>query len=341
MAGRAIFSGAVKAAALSALTGCASIAPTQEPGIAYVRLDGERKPASLAAHAGLFVPYAIMSARAYERLDSRGRLDGQPTRFVTDAGEDVSGLARQWLVPWRFVGGEKGPLCRDGKRGPSCDGVGGLQYVIWARRDCSEVAIAFRGTDRGSVGDWLSNFHGVLRALPFNDQYEQVQAAIGDIVRRARSACPRARLVATGHSLGGGLAQQAAYISPDIRHVYAFDPSFVTGYHDRHTQANLKQDGLTIDRVYEHGEVLAYPRFLIRQFVPETACNPTIRGFRVNLIHGFAVTQHSSEELASGLIRVARKPNDPANAAALPKPDPVRYSECARPPPAPARIAAR
>lgn len=40
------------------------------------------------------------------------------------------------------------------------------------------------------------------------------------------------KIIATGHSLGGGLAQFMAYAIPEIDLVYAFNSSPVTAYYD-------------------------------------------------------------------------------------------------------------
>ena len=269
----------------------------------------------------------MRAARAYEDIDTRGRISGRPTVFVSEDGVNNQQKADQWMARWRYIGGEMGPICA-AMADKSCSFITGLQYQMWARRDCGEVAIAFRGTDRGSLGDWLSNFHGVMRVLKLPDQYEQVQWAIDRIVRMARSVCGKsAAIVTVGHSLGGGLAQQAAYMTNDIRRVYAFDPSFITGWYDEHTRRLVK--GLTIDRVYEHGEILAYARFVIRRLVPETVCDPLVRGFRVDLIHGQPIFQHSMEELASEFIRVSGTPYSVKSRQPLPKPVLSKYPECA------------
>ena len=119
------------------------------------------------------------------------------------------------------------------------------------------------GTMQGNSGDWESNFHWILRAFPVYDQYDQLRDHIGNFVAHIeRDKCYRpgaTQIAAVGHSLGGGLAQLAAYSDPKIRRVYAFDPSMVTGYYSvdpRNRDENVK--GLRMERVYEHGEILAY-----------------------------------------------------------------------------------
>ena len=81
---------------------------------------------------------------------------------------------------------------------------------------------------------------------------------------------------------------QVAYASPDIGLVYAFDPSIVTGYYDvdppERRTANSK--GIHIYRVYEHGEILAYLRWLMKKVYPLPKEDPKIVEVRYNLTEG-------------------------------------------------------
>jgi pimeloyl-ACP methyl ester carboxylesterase len=191
--------------------------------------------------------------------------------------------------------------------------VSGLQFQVWWRRQagvCREVAIAFRGTDRHDRGDWLSNFRWLHRLTPRFDQYDQVRTHIRRIVARIKANGCGGRdvlFVTVGHSLGGGLAQQAAYADGSIRYVYAFDSSPITGIFD--VSALLRErntQGLGVDRAYEAGEILVLPRILIENIVPPSPCNPRVRTVRFNLLMGSPIAQHSIAELTGKLSDSAR-----------------------------------
>ncbi len=299
------------AAALS-LSACGAVLHQNEGDVLF-RLGSTLEPPRRAAdYAGYFAPYALLAAKAYDDLDPAA--PGKQPGSKLDFG-DAAGPALKWLEEWRYAGGEVGPLpCRGG--GKECGALEGLQYMIWTHGKgvCDEIVIAFRGTDFKSEDDWKSNLRWLRRGLGEYDQYEQVQEHIKRIVttRMMAQACYRrgqTKLTAVGHSLGGGLAQNAAYVDARIQRVYAFDPSFVTGYYDVHTQAQsavLKK--LEIDRVYEHGEILAYGRYVLRRLYPPSPCNPQVRNVRFNRASGNLVDQHNMAQLAAELTRLAGPP---------------------------------
>ena len=82
----------------------------------------------------------------------------------------------------------------------------------------------------------------------------------------AITECRRAgtRMVAVGHSLGGGLAEETAYMDRRIRYVYEFNSFPAGGFvgFDPTVQARNKI-GLGIDNVYEAGEIVEIPRLLL------------------------------------------------------------------------------
>jgi pimeloyl-ACP methyl ester carboxylesterase len=311
------------AIALSLLSGCAGLHLDQQPEQVIQRTEGEdnynqsQKAGPVAARV---LPYALLAEQSY---NSQVYLTRRATRRATacapDDPKDCDGRAddqraARWLDEWRYVWSCDGPSECGVQTTGRGEGVGGgLGVQIWARRGirCPEAVIAFRGTVGGDKGDWESNFHWILRAFPIYDQYEQVRDHVGDFIGHIeRDRCYRkgaTEIITVGHSLGGGLAQLAAYSDSRIRRVYAFDPSMVTGFYsvdppnrDRNVQ------GLGIERVYELGEVLAYGRLIMLHYIPLSPCNPRVVSVRFRVFQGAPIALHSLTDLDNGLLRVAR-----------------------------------
>src|SRR5207248_2089199 len=89
------------------------------------------------------------------------------------------------------------------------------------------ACLVFRGSHL--LWDWYSNFRWITCWIPFvDDHYEQTEHIIPVVVGDVRRRHPNVRIIAAGHSLGGGLAQTAAYAACGaIDTVFAFDSSFV------------------------------------------------------------------------------------------------------------------
>jgi pimeloyl-ACP methyl ester carboxylesterase len=311
------------AIALPLLSGCAGLHLDQEHGQVIQRTEGENNYAQkqkAGPVAARVLPYALLAEQSY---DSRVYLTRRATRRGTacaagepkdcDARADDERAAR-WLHEWRYVWSCDGPdECGVHTAGQSERVADGLGVQIWARKGarCPEAVIAFRGTMGGNKGDWESNLHWILRAFPIYDQYDQVRDHVGDFIGHIeRDKCYQqgvTEVVAVGHSLGGGLAQLAAYSDHRIRRVYAFDPSMVTGFYsvdppnrDRNVQ------GLGIERIYELGEVLAYGRLIMLHYIPLSPCNPRVVSIRFRVFQGAPIALHSLIDLDNGLLRVAR-----------------------------------
>ena len=200
----------------------------------------------------------------------------------------------------------------------------GLYLEVWENRSMSPpvVAVVFRGTEFRSWLDWESNLRWFARFIPkHEDQYTLVSSRLGDefVEESARRALAMdaagsagVRVVSAGHSLGGGLAQHFAYSlplksksgveTPRVDHVYAFDPSPVTGWFS--VPADIREKNarrLVIDRVFEHGEILAYLRLVLSYAMPPSAERPAIREIRFNFRTGDAFANHSMTRLACDL----------------------------------------
>lgn len=308
------------AASAAVIVGCSQVHFTQDAGVALVRMgpydSSDHGGTTSEQVAGHFAPYALMVYAAYQAPVS-GKASGWMFDGLVDAkGRDASETARAWMAEWKpldMKNYREGPLECTRNNGSHTDclfPVSGLAYQIWAKKDCSEVVIAFRGTNFSETNDWITNLHWFLRLLPLHDQYEQVQDHAAPLASAMAEQCPGAspKLIAVGHSLGGGLAQQLAYMDTPVRRVYAFNPSFVTGFYDRHSKSEASAPHVEIDRVFEHGEILAYPRFILRQIIPFSACNPEIRAVRFDFVNKNVIFDHKSGVLAANIINAAGTP---------------------------------
>ena len=187
-----------------------------------------------------------------------------------------------------------------------------LRVEVWERQDPPAVAVTFGGTVFTNNADWWANLRWFV---PWHhDQYTDVVQTFApafdlELKRRSRQMDParlsRLELYSTGHSLGGGLAQQFAYSLPydsvkHVKQVYAFDPSPVTGFYS--VPVKLREQnrrGMLIDRIYERGEILAILRSLMSLIYKASAINPVIRGVRYRVFRAWnAIAAHSIVELA-------------------------------------------
>jgi len=184
--------------------------------------------------------------------------------------------------------------------------IPGLYFEFWKSPLTRNVFVAFRGSTL-RWGDWTSNFRAVTRFFrDRGDHYDQLAALLPSIDGFLTPFVEEGYTVtATGHSLGGGLAQHLAYSSTQVARALVFDPSPVTGWfdidpslRDRATRA------LYVARISEKGEILATVRNTIRKFVPLSDNAPQIEEFRVNfLIDGIdSLQQHSIAKLAEQLV---------------------------------------
>ena len=304
--------------ALLAFSLLSLVTPHQDSDKVLVREPGERnygperRAADLAKESW---EYALLSAWAYKNHWA----EQIATMAVADAGD-----AQKWEnlinTHWeRWTDFPSNALKADAEER-------GLYFDIYESRsptDPKRIVIAFRGTEGTSWLDWRANLRWFTRFIPkFRDQYTVVSEDL--VVEFTEQLIARnlnsddVELITTGHSLGGGLAQQFAYalkapegsdasIQP-VSYVYAFHPSPVTGWFSVPPEIRDRNaENLRIDRIFEHGEILAYIRLFLSKFYPPSAKAPAIREIRFNFVDSKSTTtNHEIRDFAIHLAQHAR-----------------------------------
>ena len=241
--------------------------------------------------------FAILSAAAYA---------GRSYEHLTHEFESMQGL---WVVVEDLEQHTQDMIAKSIR-----ENVGGFHYQVFKRTQPSSqnkqvYAIVFRGTDSGI--DFVSNFRWVTQFIPFiTDQYDFVRKNMKDIISAIDAVYGAdvvdLEIIATGHSLGGGLAQKAAYSTDRIKTVFAYAPSSVTGFFDvKRQDRNRRKKGMCIYRIHERGEILAYLRRILKLVYPVLQINPKIVEIRCDfkeLTDNF-IGLHSIEPLAKSLVR--------------------------------------
>jgi hypothetical protein len=281
----------------------------QKSNEVVIREAGQRSlgpPQPVASEAWTDREFAWMSQAAYRRALDGKRSDPVDCHDADSALQDIG-----WTRWVDFPDDELREKIS----------ISHLRVEVWANSSRNAVALAFGGTVFKSGKDWKSNLRWFLPR--HDDEYTVIVKEFGpafakEFVRRKAQPewnfLQHASIFATGHSLGGGLAQQFAYSLPmnfdvpRVKKVFAFDPSPVTGFYslDATTRINNSQS-LAIDRIYERGEVLALFRSLENFVYPPSASTPTIRQVRYNLFYSHnPIGGHSIAELACKLDEASR-----------------------------------
>lgn len=255
------------------------------------------------------LPFAQLSAAGYEAL-LKSKDDGtEPPRSNADIGLNAEGWNR-----WPNF-----PLPKDQDQFRKYN----LRVEVWSNPSLNSVVVTFGGTDPTKLADWFANFRWFI---PHHaDEYTQVITSFQPLFtkeyQRLRTNpdyafLANAKLYATGHSLGGGLAQEFAYSVldvasvPRVTKVYAFDPSPVTGYYSVESALrDSNKQSLSIDRVYQRREILAILRSFVNLIHRPSAEAPAVREVRYALFTGWnPVHRHSISELSDCLAKTAAPP---------------------------------
>jgi len=232
------------------------------------------------------LPFALLSEAAYDEIIA----EKPPTDVSGDCKPMVNKEAESKLLTMGWCPWNSAFLDKDRRAFFKHN----LRVSVWQNPSLNEVVVNFGGTNPHSLADWIANFRWFIPV--HDDEYTEVtKAFVGDFARayQTRAVQPgseflqHATIIATGHSLGGGLAQEFAYAQyrlpgvPPVKKVYAFDASPVTGYFSVDKKArDENSQNLYTDRVYERREILAILRAAVNLFHRPNVHNPQIREIR-------------------------------------------------------------
>lgn len=290
-------------------------------------------PQDVSPSAMEYWEFAVLSENAYELKGGTRHVwefqDLNTPDLYQDAFEQSCIPGRKRFLPLK--GWERWPGFPDTPLNEQAQSKG-FHAEVWEKIGSSPplVVVAFRGTEASWL-DWQSNLRWILRFVPFyttkNDQYGFIANVFSSKFLEAlkkKNIGSSVNLIAVGHSLGGGLAQHFAYSLPEginssgtvfsrVSKVYAFDPSPVTGWFSVDgtvRESNVKD--LKIDRIFEHGEALAYIRLLLSYVNPPSLISPAMQEVRYNFVPSLnPFSSHSMTYLACSLVHFSGEANIP------------------------------
>lgn len=145
---------------------------------------------------------------------------------------------------------------------PVCINQNGLFYDTFVFTNkhgrIDEAVIAYRGTD--DRYDWSSNMSATFGFEP--KQYKLARLQLPILIEALLKSNPEMKIYATGHSLGGGLAQQAGFLSRNVKEVITFNTSPVTNWTYLRLEKAVDNEYPIIFRLYHGGEALEKMRFV-------------------------------------------------------------------------------
>lgn len=206
---------------------------------------------------GLMSLFALTVYR-YDLDDTRRAKDGCNLLKRKPEIDGRYGMPNSGVVQWARWEPESSDL---GDEPPCVNDDSGLFYETYVRRADNKIVefvIAYRGTENKKgqwATDWKSNLANLFGFEP--SSYERARKSLPELVKRMRHNNPGVPIYVVGHSLGGGLAQQAGYLSKDVTAVFTFNTSPVTNWSNLRLLGLVNKGYPTIYRISNGGEALA------------------------------------------------------------------------------------
>jgi len=166
------------------------------------------------------------------------------------------------------------------------------------------LVIAFRGTD-----SWLDTLSGNLRLFETQglDQFKSAKTYTHDVLQYLRgNRLDYAKIVFTGHSLGGGLAEYMQLIT-DNSEAVVFMPSPNNGFLYSLTSGD-KRKSMNTTRIYEKGEILNILRLAVSHDYEYDAwpnSDDDIKTAWINFFKWSPIENHGIRDFAMKMLQIA------------------------------------
>jgi len=197
----------------------------------------------------------------------------------SNAYEDYDGKKPQYVFSRWIQVGEKVTTWR------------GMGAHVYLSEDLGKVVIAFEGTNFDSPRDWFFGNLNLFWKGQYNEAYK--------LAKNVKREYPKAKIITTGHSLGGGLAIHVA-LKIDGVETYAFNSSPRVFAPDR-----IETPNSSIVLISENNEALNKIR----------AIWSTLDGYEeyseFDFLNTDILTEHSIYYIGRGLAMVAASTDDP------------------------------
>ena len=186
----------------------------------------------------------------------------------------------------------------------------GFYAELWQRTKSNgtkEIIVAYRGTENSPKWwkDWGYGNCSIVGSWsllpPFYLAPSQYQEALA-FARSAQQRYPGSRIVFTGHSLGGGLAE---YVQGSVSNSEAvvFDSSPNTGFIRSGFHCHFQRQ---VTRLFEKGEILMwFRRVFAHNKVINCCAQPPVGARWFDFYRGNPIGQHSMAGFALNLIKLA------------------------------------